>query len=65
MNGEKGLVSIFIFLQILQLLRSAVHGKMNAQERIYINGDELHCINLCLVSIKYKNTYWKYITGSY
>jgi hypothetical protein len=42
MNGEEGSVGIFIFLLILQLLRSKVRGKMNAQERIYINGGELH-----------------------
>jgi hypothetical protein len=51
MNGEEGSVSIFIFLQILQLLRSKVCGKMNAQERIYI--DEMNStVNLCLGIIK-------------
>jgi hypothetical protein len=55
MNGEEGSVGIFIFLQILQLLRSKVSGKMNAQERIYINGGELNLEYCTSIS-------WKYVT---
>jgi hypothetical protein len=54
MNGEEGSVRIFIFLQILQLLRSKVRGKMNAQERIDINGVELHLEN-CTSSVYPEN----------